>query len=85
LAAALVAGLIARRALVVHGLIVGAIFVAFDLMNIFAFPHPTWLIAVGIVGPLVGSWLGALLALRTISNTPTGPQPYDMRQKNMAC
>lgn len=84
-AAALVAGLIARRALVVYGLIVGAIFVAFDLMNILAFPHPAWLIVVGVAGPLAGGWLGALLAQRLISKTPIEPQPYDMRQKNMAC
>ena len=56
-----------------------------DMLNVFSFPHPTWLIAVGIVTPLIAGYLGAALAARMVRIRSTTPQPYDMRNKNMAC
>src|SRR5437879_13386853 len=46
--AAMVAGLIARRAFLVHAMVLGIFFVVMDMLNVVSFPHPTWLIAVGI-------------------------------------
>ena len=83
--AAWLAGLIARRAFLAHALIVGIFFVAMDMINVASFPHPIWLIAVGMVAPLVASFLGGSLAARQVPSRPVGPQPYDMREKNMAC
>jgi hypothetical protein len=79
------AATIARRAHFVHGLIVGLFFLAADVMNIVSFPHPRWLVAVGVLAPLISSWLGASLAARMASPKLSGPQPYDMRERNMAC
>lgn len=80
-----IAAAIARWAWFAHGMIIAAIFVALDVMNIRAFPHPTWLVLVGVIGPLASGWFGSALAERTFSPKPTGREPYDMRQKNMAC
>jgi hypothetical protein len=85
LAAAFVAGAIARRHFLFLGLAVAAVFFAMDMMNITAFPHPGWLIALGIVAPVIFGILGAHLASRLFGPSTSGPQPYDMRQKNMAC
>jgi hypothetical protein len=76
---------IARRAYLAHGVIVGLVFLAADVYNLRSFPHPTWLAVVGIASPLAMSWLGSALAAWTTPRPPTGPQPQDMRQKNMAC
>jgi hypothetical protein len=43
LVGSLVACWIARRAFVVHGLIVGVIFALLDLANLVSFPHPVWM------------------------------------------
>jgi hypothetical protein len=85
LVASFVAGVITRRAFLVHGSIVGLIFLVLNMVNVFSFPHPLWLIAIGIVGPLVASYVGASLAARRCSTSRAAPQPYDMREKNMAC
>jgi len=80
-----VAASIARWAFFAHGVIIGGIFVAFDVMNIRSFPHPTWLAVVGVLGPLVMSWLGSSLAEWLLAPRSPDPKPYDMRKKNMAC
>jgi hypothetical protein len=85
LAGAWIAGLIARRAFFLHGLIIGGFFLAADVLNIRAFPHPGWLSVIGIVAPPLAAWLGATLAGRMVGGKTSTPQPYDMRQKNMAC
>jgi len=81
----LVVCLIARKNLMLHGLIVGGIFLFLDAVNLVTIPHPVWLAAVGIIAPLISAWLGASLATRMVGPRPSGPQPYDMREKNMAC
>jgi len=85
LVGAWLAASIARRAFLVHGLVVGAIFLAMDLIMLSMIPHPIWLAAVGIVAPLISAWIGASLAARMTGPRRTGPQPYDMRENNMAC
>jgi hypothetical protein len=85
LVASSLAALIARRAFLLHAMLVGVFFLTMDMLNVISFPHPTWLIAVGIVAPLIAAFLGGLLAARMIGRAPIGPQPYDMREKNMAC
>jgi hypothetical protein len=85
LVGAWLAALIARRAFLAHGLVVGAIFLVMDLIMLSMIPHPIWLAAVGVVAPLLSAWLGATLAARMSGPRPSGPQPYDMREKNMAC
>src|SRR5688572_21651491 len=45
----LVAGAIARRAFLLHGLVIGVIFLLLDVVNIVSFPHPVWLAVVGVV------------------------------------
>jgi hypothetical protein len=82
---AFLAAFIAQRAFLAHGLLIGVFFMAMDLINIFSFPHPTWLLLVGVIAPLVSGYLGASLAARFTRPPPTSPQPYDMREKNMAC
>jgi len=66
-------------------MIIGSIFVAFDLMNVFVFPHPAWLTLVGVLAPWATGWVGSSLAERMFSPRSPGPKPYDMRKKNMAC
>ena len=84
-AAAWLAVVIARRAPVVHGIIIGALFFAADMSNVFSFPHPTWLVAIGAVAPFVSGWFGARVASRMFPPVNIGRQPYDMRERNMAC
>jgi uncharacterized protein YacL len=76
---------VARKHFLAHGLIVGIIFLAADVFNLQSFPHPLWLSIVGVLAPLISSWLGATIGARTSSQPPSGPRPYDMRKKNMAC
>jgi hypothetical protein len=79
------AALIARRAFFNHGMVVAGIFLMFVIMNLRAFPHPTWLGVTGVVAPLAMGWVGSSLAERLASRHARGPLPYDMREKNMAC
>jgi len=79
------AAFIARRAHIMHGLIVGAIFVLLDLMNIVSLPHPTWLAIVGVVAPLVAGYLGGLLAARMARSPTAGAPHYQTREQNVAC
>jgi hypothetical protein len=83
--AAWIAAMIARRAYLMHAVIVGSVFLVLDVINLLSFPHPAWLAVVGIVGPVVASRLGGMLAQRMSSPRPPGPPPYDMREKNLAC
>jgi len=76
---------IARRAPVAHGLIIGAVFLLMDIAMIATLPHPFWLAAIGIVAPLIAGYLGASVAGKMMDQKNAGPQPYDMREKNMAC
>lgn len=85
LVAAFIAALIARRSFLVHGLVAGAIFVVLDLINLVSYPHPMWMWAGGILAPLAMGYFGSLLAQRVVGSPPAGPQPQDMRSKNMAC
>ena len=84
-AAALVAGLIARRNFLVHAMVVGVFFLAMDMLNVVSFPHPNWLIVVGVVAPVVASLFGGSLAAQIIRHKSVSPRPYDMRERNMAC
>jgi hypothetical protein len=65
-------------------LVIGIVFLAADITNLASFYHPLWLVLVGLLAPLAAAWLGALLAGR-MSGSSSGPKPYDMRDKNMAC
>lgn len=85
LVGAWLAVIIARRAPVVHGLILGALYFLADMSNVLSFPHPTWLVAIGAIAPFVSGWLGASLAARLLPRQSAGAQPYDMRERNMAC
>lgn len=79
------AALTARRAFLAHALVIGVVFLAMDVWMLLIIPHPLWLTIVGVVGPLVSSCLGGLLAARMVRPPAGGPRPYDMRDKNMAC
>jgi len=86
LAGGFTAAAIARRAHVVHALIVGGIQCAFGIITMLMIPHPLWFwfAAIAIVVP--ASYVGALLAkLLFRPSPPASPAPYDLREKNMAC
>jgi len=85
LVAAWIAAVIARRAPIIHGMIIGGLFFLADMANVLSFSHPTWLVAIGAIVPFVSGWLGASLAARMFPPAAAGPKPYDMRQRNMAC
>ena len=84
-AGTLVACLIARKKYVIHGLIIGVIFAALDASNYWMFPHPNWLMVVGIVFPFLTSCAAAAIAGRIFPPKSCPHQPYDMREKGMAC
>ncbi|MCI0356869.1 MAG: hypothetical protein L0211_00080 [Planctomycetaceae bacterium] len=85
LAASWVAASIARWAWFGHGMVIAGIFAALDVMNIRSFPHPTWLVLIGVFAPFAMGWLGSALAEWMFTPRRPDPQPYDMRKKNMAC
>jgi hypothetical protein len=79
--ASFVAAWMARRATMIHALIVAAWPLLGTIMVLMMIPHPTWIAVAGLVGvPLAGLAAG-LLAPRP----PSHAQPQDMRTKNMAC
>lgn len=80
----LAACLIVRKKYVVHGLIVGTLFALLDVSN-YAIPHPLWLMVAGIVLPFLTSYAAASLANRLFPPKACPHQPFDMREKNMAC
>ena len=53
---------LAPRARLVHGLIVGVIFLVAGILNMLMIPHPWWMWAGGIVALAGCSYLGARLA-----------------------
>jgi hypothetical protein len=57
-----VAARLANRARLVHGLIVGALFLLAGVLNMLMIPHPVWMWVGGILVLAVGSYLGARLA-----------------------
>jgi hypothetical protein len=85
LVASWVAASIARWGYFGHGLVIAGIFAGLDVMNIRSFPHPTWLVVVGVFAPFAMGWLGSSLAEWMFAPRRSDPQPYDMRKKNMAC
>jgi len=84
-AGAWLAARLARRAFLVHGLVIGLFFLATDTVMIFAIAHPLWLAVLGIIAPPAAAFFGASLAARSMRSRTTGPHAYDMREKNMAC
>ena len=57
-----VAARIAGRARLVHGLIVGALFLAGGIMTMLMIPHPVWMWVGGIAALAGSSYLGARIA-----------------------
>jgi len=84
-----VAAAIARWAWFAHGMMIAAVFLALVVANVRSFPHPTWLVLVGVFGSLAAGWIGSSLAewmfAPRIQEPKPDPKPYDMRKKNMAC
>jgi hypothetical protein len=58
-AGAWLAATIARRAPVVHGLIVGAFFLFGNIANVAMLPHPLWYVVVSMLLFLPVAWVGA--------------------------
>ena len=80
------AAAVAGRAQVVHGLIVGGIQMSFGLLTMIMIPHPIWFMVAAVLVVVPLAWLGAVGArLLFDPSPPSGPKPYDMREKNMAC
>ena len=59
-----VAARLATRARLVHGLIIGALFLLAGVLNMLMIPHPWWMWAGGILALAGCSYLGARLAGR---------------------
>jgi hypothetical protein len=85
LAGGLTAATIAGRAQTTHALTVGCIQMAFGIHMLLMIPHPLWFVIASFVIVMSSAWLGARLAQLIRPSPPAGPQPYDMRRKNMAC
>jgi hypothetical protein len=68
LAGSWVAGRLAGRAALIHGLIVGMFFFGLAVMNLSMYPHPLWFTVVCLGLFLPAAWLGAWLV-------PTPPIP----------
>ena len=85
LAGTLVACLVVRKKYLLHGLIIGCIFALLDAVNFRLYPHPLWLMVAGIAFPFLASIAATALAQRLFPPKSCTPQPYDMRERNMAC
>ena len=85
LAGGFIAATIAGRAQATHALIVGGIQMAFGILTMVIIPHPLWFVIASFAIVVPSAWLGARLAQLVRPSPPAGPQPYDMRRKNMAC
>jgi len=70
-AGAWVAARLAGRAPIVHGLIVGAWFLAGAIMTMVMIPHPIWMVIGGIAALIGCSYLGARIATRTPARATT--------------
>jgi len=84
-AGGLTAAGIAGRAHTAHASFVGGIQMAFGILTILMIPHPLWFVIASFAIVIPSAWLGAQLAKLIRPSPPAGPQPYDMRKKNMAC
>jgi hypothetical protein len=65
---------VARRAPVLHGLILGSVFLSLGVVNLLTLPHPAWFVAANLLVFLPPAYLGALLAPRP---TPPSPTPAE--------
>ena len=66
------AALIARRARIIHGLIVGGILMGFGVMTMLMIPHPIWfMLAAGAIFPLASVAGGLVAGLQS----PAQPLP----------
>ena len=61
-----VAARLASRARLVHGMIVGALFLLAGVLNMLMIPHPWWMWAGGIVALVGCSYLGARFAAPSV-------------------
>jgi hypothetical protein len=62
LAGAWVAARIAQRKHLIHGAVIGAVFLALGIANMLAIPHPVWVWVCGIVIFIVAGYAGGRLA-----------------------
>jgi predicted MFS family arabinose efflux permease len=66
-----VAARLAGRARLIHGLVIGAFFLAASIMNMLMIPHPLWMEIASIVALAGFSYLGARLAAGRGPQTPS--------------
>lgn len=66
-----VAARLATRARVVHGLIVGALFLLAGVLNMLMIPHPWWMWVGGILALAGCSYLGARQAAPPVTTAPS--------------
>ncbi len=78
----LAATAITRGKTCVPAIVIGGFLLLGTVMNLRMIPHPLWIAVSGLAGvpaaALVAWWLW-------LKSPAAGPQPYDMRQRNMAC
>src|SRR5262245_14716156 len=79
---ALVGTAITRGRSYIPATIVGGLILVGTIMNLRSIPHPTWIALSGLLGVPAAAWVAWLLWPKP---APPGPQPQDMRTKNMAC
>jgi hypothetical protein len=80
---ALAATIINRKRSLIPALIVGSLVLLASVANLRKLPHPTWIAVSGLLGvPLAAGCAWWLIPQAT---PPSGPRPYDMREKKMAC
>ena len=80
---ALAATAISRGRSIIPALIIGGFIFAVTVMNLVMIPHPAWMTLAGLAGVPAGAIVAWWLWPK--SPATAGPQPYDMRDKNMAC
>jgi hypothetical protein len=80
---ALIATLLARIRWPIPAIIIASFVLIGTAMNLAVFPHPRWIVIAGLLGIPAAALAAWWLVPRPSS--PLEPQPYDMRQKNMAC
>ncbi len=81
----LVAALSARSRPALHAIIVGGLQMLCGGVTMWLIPHPAWFVAMSICLVIPSAGLGAVIARWLRPSRQTGPRPYDMREKNMAC
>ena len=82
LAGCLAAVWIAGRAPFVHAGISAVLPLLGTIASLAMIPHPPWMWAAGLIGVPLAALVAGFLGPR---RPPAGPQPQDMRAKNMAC